>query len=88
MKKIQEELKIAHNIQRALLPELDTHIIKELDISGISMPAKEIGGDFYDIIHTGDKKYFITIGDVSGKGIPAALYMAKVQAMLLKDSMM
>ncbi len=82
MKKIQEELKIAHNIQRALLPELETHIIKELDISGISMPAKEIGGDFYDIIHTGEKNYFITIGDVSGKGIPAALYMAKVQAML------
>ncbi|CAN5657101.1 hypothetical protein BH10BAC5_BH10BAC5_04390 [soil metagenome] len=82
MMKIQEELQIAHNIQKALLPELEAHIIKELDISGTSLPAKEIGGDFYDIIHTGEKKYFITIGDVSGKGIPAALYMAKVQAML------
>ena len=82
MKKIQEELVIAHNIQKALMPEFETNHFTDLDISGISVPAREIGGDFYDIIQTGGKKYFITIGDVSGKGIPAALYMAKIQAMV------
>jgi sigma-B regulation protein RsbU (phosphoserine phosphatase) len=80
-KKLDEELSIAKNIQAGLLPKL-TKKIPGLDISGISIPAKEIGGDFYDCIEMGDERYLIVIGDVSGKGIPAALYMAKIQAMI------
>jgi sigma-B regulation protein RsbU (phosphoserine phosphatase) len=80
-KKLDEELSIAKNIQAGLLPKLNKKI-DGLDISGISIPAKEIGGDFYDCIEMGDERYLIVIGDVSGKGIPAALYMAKIQAMI------
>ncbi|MBS1492514.1 MAG: SpoIIE family protein phosphatase [Bacteroidetes bacterium] len=80
-KKLDEELSIAKNIQAGLLPKLNKKI-EGLDISGISIPAKEIGGDFYDCIEMGDDRYLIVIGDVSGKGIPAAIYMAKIQAMI------
>jgi len=80
-KKLDEELSIAKKIQAGLLPKLNKKI-PGLDVSGISIPAKEIGGDFYDCIEMGDQRYLIVIGDVSGKGIPAAIYMAKIQAMI------
>jgi sigma-B regulation protein RsbU (phosphoserine phosphatase) len=80
-KKLEEELSIAKNIQAGLLPKLNKKI-PQLDISGVSIPAKEIGGDFYDCIELPDDKHLLVIGDVSGKGIPAALYMAKIQAMI------
>ena len=79
--KIEEELKIAKGIQIGLLPKHDFHIDK-LDITGYSEPAKIIGGDYYDLIKLSDKKLILVIADVSGKGIPAALYMSKVQAMI------
>jgi serine phosphatase RsbU (regulator of sigma subunit) len=79
--KIEEELKIAKNIQIGLLPKKDFQM-NRLDISGFSEPAKIIGGDFYDFIKLSDNKLILVIGDVSGKGIPAALYMSKVQAMI------
>lgn len=79
--KIEEELKIAKGIQIGLLPKENFHIDK-LDITGYSEPAKIIGGDYYDFIKLNDKKLILVIADVSGKGIPAALYMSKVQAMI------
>lgn len=79
--KIEEELKIAKNIQTGLLPKKDFQM-NRLDISGFSEPAKIIGGDFYDFIKLSGNKLILVIGDVSGKGIPAALYMSKVQAMI------
>jgi sigma-B regulation protein RsbU (phosphoserine phosphatase) len=80
-KKLDEELSIAKTIQAGLLPKLNKKI-PGLDISGISIPAKVIGGDFYDCIELENGKFLFVIGDVSGKGIPAALYMAKIQAMI------
>jgi serine phosphatase RsbU (regulator of sigma subunit) len=80
-RKIEEELKIAKNIQRALLPK-DGIAIQNLDISGITEPAKEVGGDFFDFIKLDENKLLITIADVSGKGVPAALYMTKLQALI------
>lgn len=85
--KIEEELKIAKGIQTGLLPKKDFSIDK-LDIAGFSEPAKIIGGDFYDLIKLSDTKLLLVIGDVSGKGIPAALYMSKVQAMIQFASQM
>lgn len=79
--KIEEELKIAKNIQTGLLPKED-FCLDGLDITGYSEPAKIIGGDYYDFIKINDKKLILVIADVSGKGIPAALYMSKVQAMI------
>ncbi|MBI5401886.1 MAG: SpoIIE family protein phosphatase [Ignavibacteriae bacterium] len=79
--KMEEELKIAKNIQNALIPKSDMNISR-LDISGITEPAKEVGGDFFDYIRLDDNNILITIADVSGKGVPAALYMTKLQALL------
>lgn len=79
--RFEEELSIAKNIQTGLLPKADV-VTEYLDISGYSEPAKVIGGDFYDIIKLDNDNYLITVADVSDKGIPAALYMSQVQAMM------
>jgi len=78
--KLQEELQIAKNIQMGLLPKT-MNFSQRLDISGITIPAMEIGGDFFDIIKVTENKIFVIVADVSGKGIPAAIYMSKIQAM-------
>lgn len=79
--KIDEELDIARKIQESLLP--DTAVsIEGLEIEGSSSPAKTIGGDFYDLIKMSDTKLLVIVADVSGKGIPAALNLSKVQAMI------
>jgi len=79
--KYEDEVNIAKRIQYSLLP--DNNIIHaRMDIAGYSEPAREIGGDFYDIIKLSDERVLVAIADVSDKGIPAALYMSQVQAML------
>lgn len=79
--KIEEELQIARRIQMGLLPQ-SINSIKGIEVSGFYNPAKTIGGDFYDVIRISDNKMLVVVADVSGKGIPAALYMSKVQAMI------
>ncbi|HCN36963.1 MAG: SpoIIE family protein phosphatase [Ignavibacteria bacterium] len=79
--KIEEEIKIARHIQDELKPKIEADI-NGLDISSYSQPAKMIGGDFYDILKIDENKILVVVADVSGKGIPAALNMSKIQAML------
>lgn len=79
--KIEEELQIARKIQMGLLPQ-SINTIDGMEISGFYNPAKIIGGDFYDVIKLSETKMLVIVADVSGKGIPAALYMSKVQAMI------
>lgn len=79
--KLDEELGIARKIQESLLPDKAINV-NGLDIEGSSSPAKTIGGDFYDLIKISDKKLLVIVADVSGKGIPAALNLSKVQAMI------
>ena len=79
--KIDEELKIAERIQNDLMPDKNTSV-RGLDISVVSQPARTIGGDFYDLIKLDENRLLVIVADVSGKGIPAALNMAKVQAMI------
>lgn len=79
--KIDEELGIARKIQESLLPDRAIEI-EGLDLTGSSSPAKTIGGDFYDLIKISDKKLLVIVADVSGKGIPPALNLSKVQAMI------
>lgn len=73
---IEDELAIARNIQQSLLPseELST-TSNTLDVKGLQIPAKFVGGDLYDY-YIRDNKLLFCIGDVSGKGVPAALLMA------------
>jgi sigma-B regulation protein RsbU (phosphoserine phosphatase) len=78
---MEDELKIAREIQQGLLPE---HLpkINGFDIAAINIPSKEVGGDYYDVIKRKSGEYVLAIGDVSGKGTPASLLMANVQAVL------
>lgn len=71
---IEDELAIARDIQRSLLPTGASSIPK-VDVCGLQIPAKYVGGDLYDYYVRGNKLFFC-IGDVSGKGVPAALLMA------------
>lgn len=79
--RMKHELDIARRIQLDSLPQ-STPNIPGLDISGTSIPAMEVGGDFYDYLYNNHSKLTIVVGDVSGKGTSAALYMSKVQGIL------
>jgi sigma-B regulation protein RsbU (phosphoserine phosphatase) len=73
--RLVKELEIAKGIQQSFLPEKEPEITG-FDIAASNIPAKEVGGDFYDFIPISADKWGLTIADVSGKGVPAALFMA------------
>ncbi len=79
--KLEQELELARNIQQNLLPK-KIPVIKGLDIYGRMIPAMQVGGDYFDVIKLSDTKVLVIVGDVSGKGLSAALYMAKLQTIL------
>ncbi len=77
--RIESELRIARNIQQSIVPHVfPKH--EKLDIYAYMKPAKEVGGDLYDFLLTDNHLYFC-LGDVSGKGVPAALFMAQAARM-------
>jgi sigma-B regulation protein RsbU (phosphoserine phosphatase) len=80
-RKIVDELAIARRIQMTFLPSQDP-TIPGFDISGINTPSADVGGDYYDFIPIVDNQLGVAIGDVSGKGVPAALIMAAFRASL------
>lgn len=75
---MERDLSIAREIQMGILPSDLSSCTRGtgLDIHAMIEPAKQVGGDFYDILRVGDDRLVVVIGDVSGKGIPAALFMA------------
>ena len=75
----EEELKRAGEIQQMLLPNVLPQLAG-VQISGAWQPAREVGGDYFDVIVLDEKRLGICIGDVAGKGITAALLMANLQA--------
>jgi len=81
LKIIEEELNFATDIQTNLLPKINPQI-DGFDIAGKSIPAKEVGGDYYDFIPIDENKNAICLGDISGHGMPAAMLMANLQATL------
>ena len=76
--RIESELQIARDIQMSLLPRIFPPFPKhsEFDLYATIEPAREVGGDFYDFFLIDDDRLCFTIGDVSGKGVPASLFMA------------
>ena len=83
---LQEELKTSERIQRSLLPA-SVPVLKNYDIAVNMISAKEIGGDYYDFIQTGPDRWVLCVGDISGKGLPAALLMANLQATVRGESL-
>jgi serine phosphatase RsbU (regulator of sigma subunit) len=79
--RMQKELEIARNVQIGLLPKKNPEL-KGYDISGTCLPAKEVGGDYFDFVTLAPQKLGIAIGDVSGKGVPAAIYMTLTKGIL------
>jgi sigma-B regulation protein RsbU (phosphoserine phosphatase) len=71
----KNELKVAQKIQQTFLPDT-IPLLNDFDIAALNIPAKEVGGDFYDFIPIDDDKIGIVIANVSEKGVPAALLMA------------
>ncbi len=77
--RIHREMEIAREVQERLLPQ-QAPPVEGLDCAGYCRPAEGVGGDYYDFIPLADARLGIAIGDVSGKGIAAALLMASLQA--------
>ena len=79
--KIERDLDLARKIQQGLLPQCIPDM-NGLDICGEMIPAMQVGGDYFDLIQVSDSKLFVIVGDVSGKGLSASLYMTKLQTMI------
>lgn len=80
-KSLADELKIARRIQQTFLPK-GQPLIEGYDIAGLNIPSEAVGGDYYDFIKIVENQLGIAIGDVSGKGMGAALIMATFRASL------
>jgi len=74
-----QELEIAKQVQARLFPQ-NLPSLKSLEFAGICLPARHVGGDYYDFLPLGPERVGLVIGDISGKGIAAALLMANLQA--------
>jgi sigma-B regulation protein RsbU (phosphoserine phosphatase) len=83
--RLQTELELAHRVQLSLLPKAPPSI-PGLDLWGISHPASHVGGDFYDFIVRPNRTLTFFIGDVSGKGLPAAMLMTMTRIILRAEA--
>jgi serine phosphatase RsbU (regulator of sigma subunit) len=81
--RLEEELRIARNIQMSLLPAQGAVTVPCLRIAALCLPAAEVGGDYYDLIPLSETRLGVLIADVSGKGTSAALYMAELKGLVL-----
>jgi sigma-B regulation protein RsbU (phosphoserine phosphatase) len=79
--RIEKELSVAKSIQKGLLPSR-IPTVPGYGIAAVNESSQQIGGDYYDVMRLSEHEYVLAIGDVSGKGIPASLLMANVQAAL------
>lgn len=79
--RVARELEVARGIQEHLMPERDP-VFPTLAAAGASIPSGRVGGDYYDYLPLGPRRFGVAVGDVCGKGVPAALLVAHVQAAL------
>ncbi len=79
--RMEEELNIGHEIQMSMIPtEMPDR--QEFSLNAVLEPAREVGGDFYDFFFIDDRHYCVCVGDVSDKGVPAALFMAVARTVI------
>ncbi|MBT8380873.1 MAG: SpoIIE family protein phosphatase [Ignavibacteriaceae bacterium] len=78
---MEEEIRLAKEIQLNILPK-EIPSVEDYDIYAINIPAKEVGGDYFDFIKLPDGKIAFCLGDITGKGLSAAMLMANLQATL------
>jgi len=87
--RIHTEMRLGATLQASVMPELTEEFTKrsEFDVFGFMKPAREVSGDFYDFFFVDDDHLGLVIADVSGKGIPAALFMMITKALLRDEAM-
>ncbi len=73
--KVEQEMAIARQVQETILPQ-DVDNIEGVEIGAVYFPALDVGGDFYDVIKINEEQFLVVLGDVSNKGVPAALVMS------------
>ncbi|MBI2950862.1 PP2C family protein-serine/threonine phosphatase [bacterium] len=82
--RLEQELAAAGRIQQLLLPQALPEV-KGFDISGTSRPSRGVSGDYYDVVEDRSGRVWVALGDVSGKGMPAALTMATLRALFRSE---
>jgi Serine phosphatase RsbU, regulator of sigma subunit len=82
--RLEQELEAARNLQMSMLPQVFPEPTPQcpIDIHGLIKPAREVGGDLFDFFTTEDGLLCFFVGDVSGKGMPAALFMARTKSLV------
>jgi serine phosphatase RsbU (regulator of sigma subunit) len=83
--RLERELQVAANIQMSILPEV-LPIEENCDFGARIVPARRVGGDFYDVFPVGGKRMGVLIGDVADKGIPSAIFMARTHALIMAEA--
>lgn len=78
---LRQELEIARQIQLSILPKAPPHC-RNIDLNAVILPAREVGGDFYDYFMLDERHLAMVVADVSGKGVPAAFFMAIARSLL------
>ncbi len=81
LRRTEQEIEIAKQVQARLFPQIHPEV-NTLEYAGVCLQAREVGGDYFDFLDLGQRRLGLVIGDVSGKGIAAALLMANLQANL------
>ena len=84
-KRMERELELASDIQISILPDI-LPSSPGFDFGGYIQPARQVGGDFYDVFDLGDQKVGVLIGDVADKGIPSAIFMARTHALITAEA--
>lgn len=83
--RMEKELQVAASIQMSILPDV-LPSTERFDFGGRILPARQVGGDFYDVFELGDDKIGVLIGDVADKGVPSAIFMARVHALIIAET--
>lgn len=83
--RLERELQVAAEIQLSILPDVLPHT-DEFDFGARILPARQVGGDFYDVFQLKDDRIGILIGDVADKGVPSALFMARAHALIMAEA--
>ena len=83
--RMERELKVAADIQMSILPDI-LPVHASYDFGGRILPARQVGGDFYDVFELGNNKLGVLIGDVADKGVPSAIFMARAHALIIAEA--
>lgn len=83
--RLERELKVAAEIQMSILPDV-LPVVDGFDFGGRILPARQVGGDFYDVFVLDDTRLGLVIGDVADKGVPSAIFMARAHALIIAEA--